>query len=83
MESRYDEGQLTYAFCNFTIDGQFSFSFNPITKTWTGSGPDARSIMKPWEENLELVQGLEKLFKGDFTHFYNKFLTVWRKTPSK
>ncbi|GAB1294952.1 Histocompatibility antigen 60b [Apodemus speciosus] len=83
MKTQYNEGQLTDAFCNFTIGGQSSFSFHPIKNTWRGSGPDASSIMKQWEGNRELGQGLEKLLKGDFTRCYKKFLTLWRETPSK
>ena len=83
METQYNQGQLTDAFCNFTIDGQFSFSFNPIKNTWTGSGPGASSIMKQWKGNGELGQGLKKLLKGDFPHCYMNVLTFWREMQSK
>lgn len=83
MKTLYDQGQLTDAFCNFTINRQFSFSFNPIKNTWTASDPDARRIMKQWKGNWELGKGLEKLLKGDFTHCYKKFLTRLREMPSK
>lgn len=83
METQYNQGQLTDASCNFTIDGQFSFSFNPIKNTWTGSGPGASSIMKQWKGNGELGQGLKKLLKGDFPHCYMNVLTFWREMQSK
>lgn len=83
MQSQYNQGQLTDAFCNFTIDGQSAFCFNPTKDTWRGSGPDASRTMMQWEGNKELEKGLWMLLMGDFGHCYKELLTLSRETPSK
>ncbi|XP_032751176.1 retinoic acid early-inducible protein 1-beta-like [Rattus rattus] len=73
MQSQYNQGQLTDAFCNININGRFSFWFNPTKDTcrWNGQ----------WERNEELNRSLRMLLVGDFGHCYEELLTLSGETP--
>ena len=82
MVSQYKKGQVIDAYCNFTLDEQYSFIFNLKNRKWTEIDNKFPGIDK-WKKNTELAKDLETFLIGDCGHCLKKLLLHWEKMPSK
>lgn len=75
--SQYKEGQPTYGYWNFTLDGQHFFGFNCFdskNKKCALSPNNTRGIDK-WQNNNSLVRHLETFIGGDSDYCFPEILS--------
>lgn len=80
---QYEQGRLSDSFWTFTIDRQHSFHFYPTNKLWDPPQHKANSIIREFENSIDLEDHLSMFSMGDFNNCHNMFLKLWKDVPSK
>ncbi|CAO2628511.1 Retinoic acid early-inducible protein 1-alpha, partial [Lemmus lemmus] len=80
MVSLYEEGQPIYAYWNFTLDEQYSFTVKIMNNIWRVIHNNTPDIDK-WLNNTKLAKHLQTLSIGDSGRCFKKFLSHGEKMP--
>lgn len=78
---QYEQGRLSDSFWTFTIDRQHSFHFYPTNKLWDPPQHKANSIIREFENSIDLEDHLSMFSMGDFNNCHNMFLKLWKDVP--